>query len=195
MKILLVAATKHEIESFVVHHGLTPGQYKTVGNHLVSVLITGAGLLHTAFALQAEINRERPDFILNAGVAGSFDNQLEIESIVWVKKEFPGDFGALSPEGFLPAAGIGLLQADIFPFTEGGIVAQTPFFNISGVTQVQSITVQQVTGTIESIRTMRETWPQAQIENMEGLAVFYVASMLNIPFAEIRSISNRVEPR
>lgn len=195
MKILIVVATKPEIEAFSRQHGLQPGQYKTLGNHQVSVLITGAGMLHTAFALQADVYREKPDFILNIGIAGSFDNEIEPESIVWVSKEFPGDFGAISPQGFLPAAGLGLLLADDFPFTEGGIKAPEPFFEISGIRKVQSITVQQVTGTKDSIRSMRETWPHAQIENMEGLAVFYVASMFNIPFAEIRSISNRVEPR
>jgi futalosine hydrolase len=95
----------------------------------------------------------------------------------------------------LPAASLGLLQADDFPYRLGGIEADTPFFDYSNLRKVQSITVQQVTGSEDSIYRMRQTWPQADIENMEGLAVFYVSKKTGIPCAAIRTISNRVEPR
>jgi futalosine hydrolase len=195
MEILVVAATSAEIDPLIQALHLNLNQYQKTDHYSVKPLITGVGLMHTAFALQAELHAHRPDFVLNVGIAGSFDPEIQLAQAVFVQKEFPGDFGALAPEGFLPAASIGLLQADEFPYTEAGIVADVPFFKHDDLFKANSITVQQVSGTKESIRSMRETWPNAHIENMEGLAVYYVSKMMQVPCAAVRTISNRVEPR
>jgi futalosine hydrolase len=52
-----------------------------------------------------------------------------------------------------------------------------------------------VHGAEASIQKIRDKYPEIQVESMEGAAFFYACLAAGVPFAEIRSISNRVEPR
>ncbi|MEZ4688453.1 MAG: hypothetical protein R3B47_21045 [Bacteroidia bacterium] len=57
------------------------------------------------------------------------------------------------------------------------------------------ITVNRVHGSLSGIQKLSETWPQAQVESMEGAAVFLSAKKAGIPCLQFRAISNYVEPR
>ena len=65
---------------------------------------------------------------------------------------------------------------------------------ISHLPEVSGITVNTASGSEEQIKKIKVKF-SPEVENMEGAAVFYVALQQAIPFAEIRSVSNFVEPR
>jgi len=60
--------------------------------------------------------------------------------------------------------------------------------------RVVSLTVAGVTGTQARARLLKQKY-QAHIENMEGFALAYVCTLAQIPFLEIRTISNLVGTR
>jgi futalosine hydrolase len=59
---------------------------------------------------------------------------------------------------------------------------------------VKGVTNNTVSGEKQLIKWRKEKF-SPDIETMEGAAFFYVCLHENVPFVEIRSISNMVEPR
>ncbi|HET8963083.1 MAG TPA: hypothetical protein VFM99_04255, partial [Chitinophagales bacterium] len=59
---------------------------------------------------------------------------------------------------------------------------------------VKSITVNTVHGKLESIHAIKRRL-DPDTESMEGFAFFYACRFFNIPFYQIRTVSNFVEPR
>jgi futalosine hydrolase len=65
---------------------------------------------------------------------------------------------------------------------------------IDSLPEADGITVNRVHGTAESINSVRQQF-NPDIESMEGASVAYVCQKFNIPWVQIRSISNKIEPR
>jgi hypothetical protein len=67
MKILLVAATRAEIEPFLTHFSFSdvPPHEKTIRNYQIKVLVTGAGMVPTAFSLGKAFSEEHFDLAIN----------------------------------------------------------------------------------------------------------------------------------
>jgi futalosine hydrolase len=57
------------------------------------------------------------------------------------------------------------------------------------------LTVNTVTGTARRLAWLRERYPDAVAETMEGFGVACAAQLSGVPFAELRTISNAVGPR
>ena len=69
MKILLVAATSAEIAPLLTKYFLGQNTDSfTLGKHQVNVLITGVGMVSTAFALGQELTKNAYDLAINAGI-------------------------------------------------------------------------------------------------------------------------------
>lgn len=198
MKLLIVAATPFEIlpleqhlKNVFVPHGQTQFQY---GRLNVTLLVTGAGLTATAFALGRALAAQRYNLVINAGICGALDRSLPIGEVVQVVSEVFADMGAEEADGsFTDAFGIGLLGPDQPPFKSGMLL------NEGGSTydflpKVAGISVNKVHGAEQSIAALQQRLP-AQIESMEGAAFFYACLMSDMPFLEIRAVSNYVEPR
>ena len=198
MKLLIVAATPFEIlpleqhlKNLFVPHGQSQFQY---GRLNVTLLVTGVGLTATAFALGQTLAAQRFDLIINAGIGGAFDRSLAIGDVVQVVSEVFGDMGAEEADGsFTDAFGIGLLGPDQPPFknrmllNEGGSAYEF-------LPKVAGISVNKVHGAAQSIVAAQQRLG-AQVESMEGAAFFYACLVANVPFLQIRAISNYVEPR
>jgi futalosine hydrolase len=80
-----------------------------------------------------------------------------------------------------------------YPFTNG-LLKATETNMITGFRKVRGITVNKSHGRSESISEIKAKFP-AQVESMEGAAVFYVCNWLGVDCLQIRAISNYVEPR
>ena len=70
MKILLAAATKEEIIEDDFKH--------------CSVVITGVGMVNTAFSLTKNLTETAYDLVINMGLAGSFSDEIKIGDVVEV---------------------------------------------------------------------------------------------------------------
>jgi futalosine hydrolase len=189
MKLLLVAATKAEIEPLISLYNYD-GEAIAVGNNELNIIITGVGMTATAYALGRELAVKKYDLAINAGIAGSFDPAITIGEIVLVGEDHFAELGAENDEDFL--------TIDEMQFGEGRIIPLTPGFPVSDeltkLKQVTGITVNTVHGNTGSIeRIIKRLYPQT--ESMEGAAFFYACNHANIPSLQFRAISNYVEKR
>lgn len=198
MKILIVAATHFEVLPIVEK---LKTQFKEESNFYfkkeqdeVRILVTGVGIMHTAFAMGNLLAVYRTDFAINAGIAGAFNRTLDIGDVLHVSSELHGDFGVEEQDGvFTDVFEMGLLDNNTFPY----INAKLYNSGISGfdfLQEVRGLTVNKVHGFQENIDKVMEKY-QPDVESMEGAAFFYSCLQLSIPFVEIRAISNYVEPR
>jgi futalosine hydrolase len=65
---------------------------------------------------------------------------------------------------------------------------------LSEIKNVKGLTLNTVSGEKKQIKKLKEKF-DADIETMEGAAFFYVMKHFEMPFVQIRVISNAVEPR
>jgi futalosine hydrolase len=199
MNLLLVAATPFEIKAYTDYLDQNfiktqPFRYQK-GEVQVAVLITGVGLPLTAYALGSVLNTSEWTLVINAGVAGAIDPALKIGDVVQVTSERFADLGVEEADGqFTDVHQMGLIEADQPPFQNGRLVNKDSN-NYAFLPGVHGISVNKVHGTTASIAALTSKYPDAQTESMEGAAFFYACLLHNIPFLEIRSISNYVEAR
>jgi futalosine hydrolase len=201
MRILLVAATVFEIRPFLsklVHHSEENDHihYYQLKNTSIDVLITGIGMVQTAYYLGKQLARFKYDLAINAGMGGSYCEDLKIGEVIQVTEENITELGAEDGENFLSVFELGLIDADSRPFNHGwlinNILINSPV--IANLKRVKGATSNTVHGNLESINKVRDHF-QVEEESMEGAACFYAFLSEQVPFAEIRAISNFVEVR
>lgn len=190
MKILLVAATQAEINPFLLHHGFhnLSVPEKEIGSLQVSVLITGVGMVATAYAMGSYCTNKTVDLAINAGIAGSFDPAILLGETCQVSEDNLAEFGAEDGNNFLNADAIGLGKCQFSAAT----ISEFPIYN--QLKKVRAVTVNKVHGNEKSIAEFVGRF-HPQIETMEGAAFFYACEQAGIPGIQIRAISNKVERR
>lgn len=170
-KVLLVAATENEL----------PKQRAEGVNYLV----TGVGMVATTFALTKELSRSSVDLVVDCGIAGSFLD-LAIGDVVEVVSDRIVEFGAEDNGRFISADELKLCAESELQFHTDKRITALPSAN--------GITVNRVHGNQDTIEAV---WKQFKpnVETMEGAAVAYVCQQFDVPWVQIRAISNKVEPR
>jgi len=161
------------------------------------LLITGVGSMATAWSLkQWIILNEKPDLAINAGIAGSFNERLNIGDVVMPVSDCFADAGVEDGENFLTLFESGLINANDFPYKDGLLYTDTRYNEKmkSILEPVRAITVNTATGS-ETTRGKLLKKFNPDIETMEGATFFYICSREDIPFLALRAISNKVEPR
>jgi futalosine hydrolase len=196
MKITVVAATKLELEPLLEkYNAQTNGKgLYTTGDDL-HFLVTGIGMLNTAANLMRYACLHDRDFYIDAGIAGAFNRNFAINSVCQVSSETYGDFGVEIDENFEDFFEMGFIDKSETVFEYGLCKAVlSDFHSHIQLPKATSITVNRVHGNPQTIE-MLQTKYKADIENMEGLAFYYVMQVMKKPSIEIRSISNYVEKR
>lgn len=197
-KILLAAATRAEIGPFIE---FLQSHYKAKGdsffqnkNYHIRILITGVGMMQTAFAMASELATQQYDAALQVGIAGAFDTQIQLGEVVAVESECYGDLGAEDKEDFIDIVDLGLINPNEFPYTNGRIVNDKPLFLGTPISLYSSLSVNTVSGNQTTIDARSKKYNCA-LETMEGIAFHYACKQAKIPFLQIRAISNYVTPR
>jgi len=180
MKLLLVAATKLELTNVYSHFEFPDEDFIETPNF--DVLITGVGMTATAFALGKYLH-PKYTLVLNVGIAGSFDQNIKLGSLVNITTDIFAEFGAEDHSAFV--------SIDELGFGNSRFEATHPFELFP---KVKGITVNKVHGNAESIKNIRQRL-EVQTESMEGAAVFYACTKSDVPCLQVRSISNYIEPR
>jgi futalosine hydrolase len=184
----------------------TPFEAAMLGDIPAAVIVTGMGAVNTAHALTRFLStRDQPSLVIQAGVAGAYvPTGITVGSVVLATGEMYGDVGIITPEGWLPsdAIGIPLVEAtsahparyNEFPSDPemvarassvcGPLIARTGRF----------LTLAQVTG-VQAIGDALHHRFNAICESMEGAAAAQVCAMHDIPFLEVRGVSNLVTDR
>ncbi|MDR3226658.1 MAG: futalosine hydrolase [Prevotellaceae bacterium] len=188
MNILITSATTLELQHI-------REKLKSLQNHNIDFCTTGIGCTFTTYALAKKLHNANFDLILNIGIAGSFVNHITIGTTVVVESEIFGNLGITYPHKFSTLFDEKLMNENAEPFTCGKLLCPyLKIFDLKNIQSVCGITVDTTSGEqnqIEKIKTMFN----ADIETMEGAAFFYVCLSEKIPFLEIRTISNYIEPR
>jgi len=201
VRILIAAATGAEIDPLVA--GL---RYRSDGDshvtsytraaHAIDVLVTGVGMVATAAWCSRVFAIKDYDMALNLGVCGSFDAAIAAGSVVHVVTEQLPEMGAEDGEAFLTVQDLKLLTNNDFPFQAGRLMNPAPPKNsvLLHLPGVHGITINTVHGSERSIAAVRQR-AAPQVESMEGAAFMYACLIHQIPFAEVRAVSNIVEKR
>ena len=191
MKILLTAATTFEIEptlQLIEKKGLSP-------NIEVEVLITGIGPVSATYLLTTTIADKKPHLVIQAGIAGSFNyKDDEAGKVMLVKYDAFGDLGMEEKGKFTTVFDAGFAGKNHFPFTDGWLINPHPLLNNPALPVVKAVTINKVSDSSVQRQQLADTFT-AHIETMEGAALHYVCLQQNVPFLQIRSISNEVGER
>src|SRR5882757_10157230 len=110
MKILLVSATAFEIAA-------TAQKYPSL-----DILITGVGIPATIYTLMEKLNNNSYDIVVQAGIAGSFTNHLNLGDVALINKDSFGDIGIEEKGNFTTVFDMGFADKNVFPFDDGWLI-------------------------------------------------------------------------
>ncbi|MES2837412.1 MAG: futalosine hydrolase [Bacteroidota bacterium] len=189
MNLLLVAATRFEIEPLLKKFAKQNSLSFTINNIDVDVLLTEVGMVSAAIFCTKALCSKKYDFALQVGIAGAFHKELKIGEIVNITEDCIAELGAEDDDNFIP-------------FTEMNLPGKNKFVNttvfknnvLQNIPQVNAITVNKVHGNEAAINKIWNLF-HAYTESMEGAAFAQVCEEFKIFYAQIRSISNYVEKR
>lgn len=191
MRILIVAATKAEIPFLISEAPPQPSpSERELKSHIsylmshTSFLVTGVGMVATAFALGTHLVTNKYDLVINLGIAGSFDRSIALGEVVEIMEDTFAELGAEDDEVFLTLDEMGLGETTFKANSQ-------PLLNIK---QVKAITVNKVHGNAASIQKVVDRL-NPQLESMEGAAVFYACRQAGVACVQIRAVSNYIEKR
>ena len=182
MQILLVAATTFEIAPFLEKMPAT------------DFLITGVGSPATIYHLTKRLHQIDYDLVIQAGIAGSFTNSLSLADVVLVSEDNFADVGVSEKNEFYTIFEKGFADEDLFPFSNGWLKGNKECLDTYSLKKVRGITVNTVTDNQDQIQQLVSKF-DPQIESMEGAALHYICLQENVPFIQLRSVSNYIGER
>ena len=182
MNVLIVAATKFEIKPFLEE------------KKSMDILVTGVGIAPVVFYLTKKVLENKYDFIIQAGIAGSFAGCFNLGQTVMVKEDTFGDLGIEEDGKFQTLFETGFMDKNEFPYTNGWLINNHILFEKNILPVAKGITVNKVTENDLQNKINKEKF-SAGVESMEGAAFHYVCLQQKINFLQLRCISNRVGER
>ena len=140
------------------------------------------------------------DLVISAGIAGGFRGRAEIGDIVLADQVIAADQGVMTDEGFSTLRDLGLPGEG--GYAVGNVehrarLASGPYRLLAG----DILTLSSMTGTDARAAELASRYPRAVAEAMEGYGVIEATRRSSertgrdIPFAEIRAISNIIGRR
>jgi futalosine hydrolase len=185
--------------------GRKPAWRGRLGDEPVVLLAGGMGKTNAAQALTALLEREEVRGVISFGVGGAYpQSRLEVGGIALATTEIYGDEGVDAPEGWLSTEAIGIPlvdRAERACYNEIALDAEqvssaARALARAGIGAVAGpfVTVSTCSGTAARGEQLRSRFG-AVCETMEGAACAHVAALYEVPFVELRGISNLVEDR
>jgi len=201
MYILIVSATSLEIEPLIKEFDFVSNKDKNLTaykyrDYDIDVLITGVGMVATAFFLGKTLQANNYDVALNLGIAGCFDKKIKLGTILNINVDSFSEMGADNGEYFLSILDLKLIENDTFPFTNLDIINDSEFKSalINNLPKVKGITVNTIHGNETKINEVKRLHnPTA--DSMEGAAFMFSCKMFDLKHIQIRAVSNYVEKR
>lgn len=182
MQILVLAATAMEIAPF-----LKSGE---TADHL----ITGVGVPASIYKLSKALHNKEYDFVIQAGIGGTFDPLIPLGETVLIQKDCFADLGIFENGQLGSVFSHGFANPNEFPFQDGWLVNPSALLETISLPKRSAISVNMVTADAGMIGEYKRLY-NAEVESMEGAALHYTCLMEEIPFLQLRSISNQVGER
>jgi futalosine hydrolase len=186
--ILVIAATAKEINPFIE---LT----RTGDINNADILISGIGLTASTYHLAKQLTLKKYDLVIQAGVAGCFDLRIALGAVVIVKQDAIADQSVIELQKLRTLFDLNLVPQDQYPYKKGWLI--NPNKEVLKKTKlkiVKGISVNQISTSKQMIKFYRDVFDPVT-ESMEGAALHYVCLLENIPFVQIRSVSNYIGER
>jgi futalosine hydrolase len=172
----------------------------------VVLLPGGMGKTNAAHALTALLETRPVRGVVGFGIGGAYPGSgLEIGGIALATEAVYGDEGVQTPGGWMSTVGIGipLWQTaesrifNTFALDAARVERARTALAAAGydVRTGPFVTVSCCSGTAALGATMAGRIHGALCEGMEGAALAHVAAIYEVPFLELRAVSNRVEDR
>ena len=193
MRIIITAATIGEwMPVFVNMNTLYTGESQRLK---VRFHQSGVGMLASAVSLTRLVSEEKPDLIIQAGIAGCFDPDISLGKVVVVKEEILGDVGVEEEGKWKDIFDLKLEKSNYHPFEKRKL--PNPWlstYNLLKLPELTGITVNQISTQPTRIEQLKKKYG-AVVESMEGAALHFICREANIPFIQIRAISNYIGER
>ncbi len=187
------------LESFIV--GRRSAYRGLLADREVVVIPGGMGKTNAAQSLTAVLERHRAAGVVGFGVGGAYVGAgPEPGEIALATAQYYGDEGVAAPDGWMSCEGIGipLLESggarrfNRFPVDDAGVLRAMEI--LPGAMAGPFVTVSTCSGTADRGAELADRFA-AICETMEGAAFAHVAALYDIPYLEVRGISNLVEDR
>jgi len=186
--ILVAAATAKEISPFI--------ESTRAGNFTnIDILITGIGLTASTYHLSKQLSFKKYDLVIQPGVAGCFDGNIDLGQVVAIKQDTIADQSVVELEKLKTLFDLKLVPQDQYPYKKGWLInPHKEILKKIKLEIVKGISVNQISTSKQMIKFYRDVFDPVT-ESMEGAALHYVCLMENIPFLQIRSVSNYIGER
>jgi len=217
MSLLICAATPKELSALVpdlfprphTMPEMQPMRGPVKHGHAI-FMATGVGPVNAALAMglcfglthETTGSKVKIDAVLYAGLAGAFDLTANPLRSIWrVSTEIWPEYGlndgtSVTARAFSHALWERPGKEAVYDRLELGNIADIPHADMEGEEwpSCASLTVAGVSASFARRNALWDAW-HAGLENMEGFAAAYAAARAEIPFVEIRVVSNKVGPR
>jgi futalosine hydrolase len=191
-RFLIVSATKFEVQAtidrFKVPIEKEEGLFAASTVPDVSILITGVGMVNTAYYM-GKYSGEQFDYIINAGVCGAINHNLKPGEVVNVVSDTISELGAEDDKSFIKYPELNLGGTHVYQNLS--LLKSRALDHLKKVT---GITVNTVHGNEDSIARLTSLY-EADIESMEGAAFLRGCQELEGKYIQLRAVSNYVEKR
>lgn len=190
MRVIITSATGFETAPALQEIGTTAQGKLNLTFHQ-----SGVGMLASAVSLTKLVLEEKPELIIQAGIAGCFNPAETLGKVVIINNEMLGDTGVQENGEWRDIFDLNLAQPDGNPFENRTL--PNPWltkFNILNLPEATSVTINEITTSpIRKEQLIKKYNPG--IESMEGAALHYICRQTNTPFIQVRAISNYIGDR
>ena len=193
MKIIITAATKNEWMQASKQIAALSKVNKP--KHQIIFHQSGVGMLSTAVSLMKVIASEKPNFIIQVGIAGTFNSSQSLAKVFVIKQESIGDLGVTEKGTWKDIFNLQLQKNNTPPFVKKLLPNQwLKQYNLLKLPAVVAVTVNEITTQKKRKEQIIQHY-NPTLESMEGAALHYVCRTMNIPFLQLRATSNYIGER
>ena len=193
MRVIITAATNGEwMPSF---QKINPAYAGTNKRFSVGFHESGIGLLASSVSLMKMFVQETPSLIIQVGIAGCFDKKVPLGKVFAVKDDFAGDIGVMENKVWKDLFDMKFDKPNDAPYEKKSL--PNPWlsqYNLLKLPTKKGVTVNTISTDKNKIDLYSGRY-KATLESMEGAALHYMGRDLNIPFIQIRAVSNYVGER
>ena len=193
MRVIITAATN--VEWMPSFQKINPAYAGTNKRFSVGFHESGIGLLASSVSLMKMFVQETPSLIIQVGIAGCFDKKVPLGKVFAVKDDFAGDIGVMENKVWKDLFDLKLDKANDAPYEKKSL--PNPWlskYNLLKLPIKKGVTVNTISTDKNKIDLYSGRY-KATLESMEGAALHYMGRDLNIPFIQIRAVSNYVGER
>ncbi|WP_018614130.1 futalosine hydrolase [Segetibacter koreensis] len=193
MEVVIISATENEV--LLIKRIINPDDLGNDAKFKISFLVTGVGMLPSCFCVSKLIFERKPDLIIQAGIAGTFNSAVKLGEVVIVKEDILADTGVEEDGSFKDVFDLNLAQPDSFPFFKKRLLnPEIEKLNFLGLKEVTGITINEITTRLQRIIQYKAKY-NPDIESMEGASLHYCCLQTSTSFIQLRAISNYIGER